>query len=80
MGSRSSLRGTACPTHAVGRVALFYKREPEVVLSDTFLFLLPGDLQAFGALDHMPAVVHAKMGATTHELVYLATHWRVNAS
>lgn len=39
-------RGTACPTHAVGRVALFYKCEPEFVLSDTFLFLLPGDLRA----------------------------------
>jgi hypothetical protein len=45
--SRSSFRGTACPTHAVGRVALFYKCEPEFVLSDTFLFLLPGDLRAF---------------------------------
>jgi hypothetical protein len=29
---------------------------------------------------HMPGVVHAKIGATTHELVNLATVLRVNAN
>ena len=49
--------GTTCPTHAVGRVAFFYQREPEFVLSDTFLFSCRGTNLA---IVHMPAVVHAR--------------------